>query len=204
MAKRTRNRGFQAALLVAAALALAGCNAVENKTQSNSMLLIDSITGLDLSGKQASFTQSDVLYVDPQSGASSIADDVATVVLSAKTIDPDPILGTSQYENIRLDKFVVSYTRSDGANREGVDVPYSYEAGLSALIEVDGTTTVNFIIVRASAKQEPPLVNLLQPASVGQVLYVTARIDFYGHDIAGKTVTATGYLPVEFSNFINN
>ena len=40
-------------------------------------------------------------------------------------------------------------------------------------------------------------------ATRGEVIYTNAKIVFYGHDLAGKTVTATGYLPVEFADFAN-
>jgi hypothetical protein len=34
-------------------------------------------------------------------------------------------------------------------------------------------------------------------------LSVIARIDFYGHDGSGRTVTATGFLNITFADFTN-
>jgi hypothetical protein len=195
---------LKAALLAFAALGALACNPIENSTQSASLLTVVTVTGLDIANKDANFTQSDVLHTDPTTGLSTVTDDVAKATLAASTLAPNPIGGTSQYNDIQLDKIVISYTRSDGRNTPGVDVPYNFEQGLSQVVHIGEQVTVTFIIVRASAKQEPPLINLLAQTSRGEVLYTTARLDFYGHDLAGKTVTATGYLPVEFSDFANN
>jgi len=194
---------IEVALLAFVALGALACNSIENNTQSASLLTVVTLTGLDLSNKDANYTQSDVLHTDSTTGVSTITDDVAKATLSASTLAPSPIGGTSQYNDIQLDKIVISFTRADGRNTPGVDVPYTFEQGLSQVIHIGEQITISFIIVRASAKQEPPLVGLLADTSRGEVLYTTARIDFYAHDLAGKTVTATGYLPVEFANFAN-
>jgi hypothetical protein len=195
---------FKAALAALAALTALACNPIENSTQSASLLTVVSITGLDIAAKDANFTQSDVLVTNSTTGLSTITDDVAKATLSASTLALNPPAGTSQYNDIQLDKMVITYIRTDGRNTQGVDVPYSFEQNLSQVIHVGQETTFSFIIVRASAKQEPPLIGLRAGATRGEVLYTNARIDFYAHDLAGKKITATGYLPVEFADFANN
>jgi hypothetical protein len=206
MTTKRRSLVFKAAVLaaVAAAMTATACNSIENKTLSNTLLVVETLTGLDLGGKEANFTQSDVLFTDSATGTITVRDDVAKATLSARSLEANPTLGVSQFYDVQLEKYVVSYSRSDGKNTPGVDVPYSYEQSVSMLIGVGKMTTVTIFIVRASAKQEPPLSNLLLPTTRGEVLYTTARVDFYGHDLAGKTVKATGYLPVEFADFANN
>ncbi len=194
---------FKAALAVLAALAALACNPIENNTQSASLLTVVSMTGLDISAKDANFTQSDVLVTDSTTGQTTITDDVAKATLTASTLAPNPPAGTSQYNDIQLDKLIVSYTRTDGRNFEGVDVPYTYEQNLSQVIRVGEQVTITFIIVRAAAKQEPPLIGLRAGATRGELLYTNARIVFYAHDLAGKKITVTGYLPVEFADFAN-
>ena len=194
---------FKAALVVLAVLAALACNPIENSTQSATLLTVVSMTGLDLSAKDANYSQSDVLVTDSTTGLSTITDDVAKATLTASTLAPTPPAGTSQYNDIQLDKLIVSYTRTDGRNSEGVDVPYPYEQNLSQIIRVGQQTTISFIIVRASAKQEPPLIGLRAGATRGEVIYTNARVVFYAHDLAGKKVTVTGYLPVEFADFAN-
>jgi hypothetical protein len=195
---------FKAALAALAALTALACNPIENNTQSASLLTVVAISGLDIAAKDANFTQSDVLVTNSTTGLSTITDDVAKATLSASTLAPNPPAGTSQYNDIQLDKLVITYIRTDGRNAQGVDVPYSFEQNLSQVIRVGQETTFSFIIVRASAKQEPPLIGLRAGATRGEILYTNARIDFYAHDLAGKKVMATGYLPVEFADFANN
>ena len=194
---------FKAAIGILAVLAAVACNPIENSTTSASLLTVVTITGLDLTLKDQNFTQSDVLLTNPTTGTSTITDDVAKATLAASMLAPKSPAGTSQYNDIQLDKIVISYTRTDGRNTEGVDVPYTFEQNVSQVIRNGGEATITFIIVRASAKQEPPLLGLRAGASRGEVIYTNAKIVFYGHDLAGKTVTATGYLPVEFADFAN-
>ena len=194
---------FKAAIGTLAMLAAMACNPIENSTTSASLLTVVTITGLDLTLKDQNFTQSDVLLTDTTTGTSTITDDVAKASLTASMLAPNPPAGTSQYNDIQLDKIVVSYTRTDGRNTEGVDVPYTFEQNVSQIIHIGQQATISFIIVRATAKQEPPLLGLRAGATRGEVIYTNAKIVFYGHDLAGKTVTATGYLPVEFADFAN-
>jgi len=194
---------FKAAIGILAVLAAMACNPIENSTTSASLLTVVTITGLDLTLKDQNFTQSDVLLTDTTTGTSTITDDVAKASLTASMLAPNPPAGTSQYNDIQLDKIVVSYTRTDGRNTEGVDVPYTFEQNVSQIIHIGQQATISFIIVRATAKQEPPLLGLRAGATRGEVIYTNAKIVFYGHDLAGKTVTATGYLPVEFADFAN-
>ncbi len=203
MNTQRRISGLRTAVLAAAALVLAACNPLENNTGSNSMLMIEALTGLNMEGQEVNFCQSDVLYVDPQTGATSIVADIAKATLSADLLNPDPVMGTSQYNDVELFKFAVTYRRADGQNTPGVDVPYAFEEGMSGIIRIGQRASFSFIIVREAAKQEPPLINLITPTNRGETLQVTARIDFYGRDLAGHMVKATGYLPITFANFAN-
>jgi hypothetical protein len=90
--------------------------------------------------------------------------------------------------------------RSDGKNTEGVDVPYSFEGYLSTLVEINKTSEISFVIVRAVSKAEPPLSNLAEGRGEG-VLEIQAKVDFYGHDLTNKNVKATGYLTIFFANY---
>jgi hypothetical protein len=104
--------------------------------------------------------------------------------------------------NIVVTRYVVTYSRSDGLNAEGVDVPYTFEGSLTAQVAIGSTINATFIIVREVAKNEPPLVDLVFGTEEG-VLQTTARVDFYGHDQAGRKIQATGYLTIFFANYAN-
>jgi hypothetical protein len=97
---------------------------------------------------------------------------------------------------------VVTYSRSDGKSAEGIDVPYTFEGSLTTQVAIGSSTNATFIIVREVAKNEPPLIDLVFGTEEG-VLQTTARIDFYGHDQANRTIQATGYLTVFFANYAN-
>lgn len=181
--------------LLAASIFLPACNPLEDESRSNSILLVENITGKDMSGTDAGFLQSDVVKKD-----NTIAADTAKATLSAKFMDPAPILGTSQYSDIVLTRYVVSFSRTDGRNRPGADVPFPFEGSLTTLVRVDSTTSVEFVIVREAAKLEAPLINL-RDSAYGDILNMTAKIEFYGHDLTDKAVKATGYLTVYFANY---
>jgi len=191
-----------ATALLAASFFLAACKPLEDDSQSGSLLLVEKITGTDSQGKEVDFLQSDVVRFDALTGILSWRADAAKATLSASMLDPDPLLGPSQYNDIQVSRYVVSYTRADGHNIQGADVPYSFEGGLSILIRVGTPTVISFVIVPEVAKQQAPLLNLYQ-GNPGDILNVTAKVEFYGRDLANKTVKATGYLTVYFANYVD-
>jgi len=191
-------KALRIAVILSAFLVLYSCNSVEDDSQSASMLIVENLLGKDAGGKPGNFLQSDVLL-----STGTIVADTATATLRAATLDPDPILGTSLYNDLVLTRYLVSYTRTDGRNVPGVDVPYPFEGSLSTVIKAGSTSTISFIIVREVAKIEPPLVELVD-IGAEQVLACTAKIEFYGHDNVNKTVKATGYLTIYFANYADS
>ncbi len=199
--KKTKNVLKITAILIVSFLVFS-CNPIENESQSDSLLVVLSLTGTDIEGNEVDFLQSDVVVIDPDTGLPSVAADAAKATFTAKLIDPSPDLVASQYNSITVNRYTVTYIRSDGNNRQGVDVPYSFEGSLSALIDIDSTVQASFVIVREVAKLEPPLLNLREGRGEG-VLQVTAKVDFYGQDMTKNKVKATGYLTVFFANYID-
>jgi hypothetical protein len=199
---RKATYAFFMPVMLVAVLFLASCNAIEDDSESATMIVVENLLGSNMSGEAVNFLQSDVLYVDPSTQESSIIADTAVATLRARLLDPGSLYGPSQYNDITLDRYVVSYTRSDGQNSEGVDVPYAFEGYLNLSLTVDTAVDVSFIIVREVAKMEPPLVNLQNNRDLG-VLQVHAKVQFYGHDLTGNVVTASGYLDIFFANYAN-
>jgi hypothetical protein len=177
-------------------LILSACNPIENDSKSSSMLIVESVSGQDQAGNAADYLQSDV----EKDG--TVFADTATATLRAETLDPDPLLGTSQYNDIVVNRYTVSYSRVDGKNTPGVDVPLPFEGSLSAMITVGNTASISFVVVREVAKLEPPLIGLADSRAEG-VLQVTAKIDFYGQDMTNNKVKATGYLTIYFANYVD-
>ncbi len=137
-------------------LMLSACNPIEDDSKSSSMLIVESVRGQDNEGNAADYLQSDVKR------EGSVFADIATATLRAETLDPDPLLGTSQYNDIIINRYTISYSRVDGKNTPGVDVPLPFEGSLSALVKVGNTTSFSFVVVREVAKLEPPLIGLAE------------------------------------------
>jgi len=192
---------FKGTVLALGCLALLSCNPLENKTESSSMLIVERITGVNAEGDEADYLESDVITIVDE--VPTVYEDPGLVTLNARLLDPASILGPSQYNDILVDRYVIRYTRSDGRNREGVDVPYAFEGSLSVLIRVGSSTEVSFVLVRAAAKLEPPLVNLAVGRDAGEI-EVTAHVEFYGHDLMNKAVKATGTIAVFFADWADN
>jgi hypothetical protein len=175
---------------------LSSCNPIEDDSKSSTLLTIENIKGQDAQGMEADYLQSDV------SKGGTIYADVAVATLRASTLDPVPLLGTSQFNDIILDRYTVTYSRTDGKNTAGVDVPLAFEGSLSALVRAGSAVSVGFIVVREVAKLEPPLIALADGRAEG-VLTCVAKIDFYGHDMINNKVKATGYLTIYFANYVD-
>ena len=182
-------------IILSAFLVLVSCNPVDNDSRSASLLFIDNILGVDADGAISNFLQSDVLL-----GNGSVRADTITATIRAETVDPDPLMGTSQYNDIVLTRYLVSFTRTDGRNVPGQDVPYPFEGSMSSVVKTGSTASVSLVLVREVAKLEPPLIGLVD-LGAEVVLTCTAKIDFYGHDMVNRTVKATGYLTVYFANY---
>ncbi len=159
-------KALRIAVVLAAFLALYSCNPVEDDSESASMLLVDSIMGVDADNNDANFLQSDVVM-----DSGSIRADSATATLRAETLDPDPILGASPYNDIFVTRYLVSYSRTDGKSVPGVDVPYPFEGSMSAVVKAGSTIDVSFVIVREVAKMEPPLIELVGKGIGDQIGY---------------------------------
>lgn len=199
--KKAKNALKITAILTVSFLFLS-CNPIENESQSDSMIVVLKMTGTDIDGNEVNFLQSDVVTIDSDTGLPSVAADAAKVNLTAKLLDPNSATGPSHYNNITITSYAVTYFRSDGKNQEGVDIPYFFTGSLSALVEIDSSAEISFIIVREVAKLEPPLLNLREGRGEG-VLQVTAKVDFYGQDMTNNKVKATGYLTIFFANYID-
>ncbi|MBC7361560.1 MAG: hypothetical protein H5U06_04665 [Candidatus Aminicenantes bacterium] len=178
---------------------LFSCNPLEKDYKSNSFIIIENIIGKDLQGNDSSVVFSDVVKVE--NGQNVFYSDFVTVTLRAALLDPNPIMGASQYNDIMLTRYVVTYTRSDGATTEGTAVPYHFEGSLSTLLPVGSTVSLPLMIVRDIAKSQPPLDALI--GNPTGMLECTARIDFYGHDLRNREVTQVGYITVRFADYID-
>jgi hypothetical protein len=100
---------------------------------------------------------------------------------------------------ITVTRYHVDYIRSDGHNVQGVDVPYSFD-GAATVTVTDVGGSVAFTLVRVQAKAETPLVTLVNGGGAGTISTI-ARVTFYGTDQAGRAVTVSGQISVNFSDW---
>ena len=99
---------------------------------------------------------------------------------------------------VTISRVHVEYMRADGRNTPGVDVPYPFDGAVTGTIPTTGSLTIGFEIVKHVAKEESPLVQLQTSASI---ITTIARVTFYGTDLVGNAVTATGQIQIDFGNF---
>ena len=182
-------------LAVAAAfLTLAGCNSISKTTQSSSMIVIRSVTGTTFGGDEAAYLQSDVLGSD-----GLVRVDNATINIIARLVNPNPIDGPSQFNDVVLTSYRVTYELPTGPGTPGVDVPLPFDGNFSTVLcPVDEDVTVPFVVVLEAAKQAAPLSALIGTATV---LERRAKIEIVGHDLTDHEVTATGYLTIYFADY---
>jgi hypothetical protein len=150
---------------------------------------------------------------DPEEFSGDLESDVHTVVDGVGTIYADPArvtlvlalkdpgaagapLAPTPNNAITIDRYRVRFLRSDGRNREGIDVPYGFDGAFT--VTVFSQAQASFTLVRAQAKAEAPLAGI---ANGFLVLSTFAEITFYGHDQTGREVITTGRIGVHFANW---
>jgi hypothetical protein len=113
--------------------------------------------------------------------------------------NPDSPSTPSHLAYITVTHYRVKYRRTDGRNREGIDVPYAVEGGMTATVGVSSVTVI-FDLVRHSTKEEPPLSNLVNHGGAG-IINTIADVTFFGRDQNGNNVSVTGSISVNFGDF---
>lgn len=185
-------------LALGGAVALASCSKAMRTGQSPSYLIITTLEGSPgVGGTFGSTLASDVLNVDVETGATSIAQDNGRVTLTLAQKDPLGPAPTAA-NSITISQYHVEYIRSDGRNTPGVDVPYGFDGAVTAT--VDGVATIPFTLVRVQAKQEAPLSALAFSGGANTISTI-ARVTFYGRDQNGREVSVTGNIEVNFSDW---
>ncbi|HPW17760.1 MAG TPA: hypothetical protein PLP83_05210 [Candidatus Aminicenantes bacterium] len=181
-------------VLAAAVAALAGCNAISRTAESSSMIVVQSLTGTNAKGEAAAYLESDVVDSDGLVRANN-----ATANIAVRLVNPDPIHGPSQFNDVVLTGYRVTYELPTGPGTPGTDVPLPFDGNFSTVLcPVDKTTAVSFVVVLQAAKTAEPLASLRNTSTV---LERRAKIEIFGHDLTDHRVTATGYLTIFFADY---
>jgi hypothetical protein len=198
-------------VVVAVVAASASCGDVARSGRAPVFLVIDSLKGSrgasspgQLSGTLTSDVITNVTSPAPCTAAipcPTIFGDSGEVILRSSLKD----IGTagtpaapSSNNEVTITRYHVTYVRADGRNTPGVDVPYPFDGAVTGTIQPNSTLSLGFEIVRIDAKQEPPLAALV---SSPQVLTTITNVTFYGRDLVGNTISATGTIQIDFANF---
>lgn len=178
--------------------AAAGCGDVVRQDRSPVSLVIESLTGASgASGNTGTFSgtlQSDVL---------TIVDDSPTIFsdsgqVTMRFVMKDILTTPSAMNAVTINRYRVTFRRSDGRNTPGVDVPFPFDSAVTFTIAPGGAVTQAFELIRHVAKMEAPLA-ALQSSPV--IISTVADITFFGHDLAGNELSASGSLGIQFGNF---
>ena len=196
--------------LTAIACGAASCGDIARSGRSPSILVIDALQAASgvTPGEFHAFLLSDVLtLVKAQVNGQEVRvpttfNDPGVVTLRILLKDagqPGAQASPSNLNAIQVNRYRVVFVRSDGRNVQGVDVPYTFDGATTATV-TPTPVEVGFEIVRHQAKAEAPLKAMA--GGGGRVLIsAIAEITFYGHDLAGNDVAATGSISVGFGDF---
>ena len=192
---------FSRAALAVLAIAASSCGSVVRDGAGTSFLIVNQLEGA--SGARpdefGGTLLSDVVTI--VDGNATLFNDLARVSLSLGLKDPgsasSPNVPT-QNQAITVDRYRVRYVRADGRNTPGVDVPYGFDGAFTLTVAGGSAASVGFDLVKNTAKQEAPLAAL---ARTPVLINTIAEVTFFGRDLTGREVSATGRLSVTFGNF---
>lgn len=207
IASRSRLCG---ASVLALCLTLPACTAAVRTDASSSFLIIESLAaasgakpdtfGANLASDVQTYVKRDV--GGQQVLVPTIYEDLARVTFRLGMKDPGTTAAPSAPSTanfITVTRYRVSFTRSDGRNTPGVDVPYGFDGAFTVTVG-SASATSSMSLVRVQAKSEAPLRALIGGNGAFAISTI-AEITFYGKDQSGHEVSVTGTISVNFADW---
>lgn len=186
--------------LMAVVTATTSCGDVVRSSRSPVMLVMNSLSG---GTTPAATLLSDVVgsrtSPDPCSTTSpcpTVFNDPGTATLTV--VMKDATVTPSSNNRVTINRYRVEFRRADGRNTPGVDVPHPFDGAVTLTIPVGSIGSTGFELVRLTAKEESPLVQLVVNPNI---ISTIATVTFFGQDLVGNDVSATGQILIEFGNF---
>ena len=197
---RWGTRSVRAGAIAGVALAAMGISACGSATmresQSASYLII-----LNLEAKGTGDEFDHVLASDVLTNGGVIEDDGRVRMTAAmRDVTNQNPNNPSTNNAITVNRYRVSYRRSDGRNTPGVDVPYPFDGAVTFTVIPGDDVSVPFNLVRVQAKEEAPL-RALAGNGGAMVISTLADVTFYGRDQVGRDVSVTGTIGVNFADW---
>lgn len=199
----------RAALLLAVTAGVAGsvsCTSAVRQGTGSSYLIIDNLQGVHgQSGEADSVLRSDVVTLVAVPGSDArvpaiFADGgVVSFRLGMKNAGGAVPSAPTPNNFITVNRYRVTFSRTDGRNTAGVDVPHPFEGAFTVTVSEE-SGDASFTLVRLAAKAEPPLLALRGGRGLSTISTI-AEVTFYGQDQTGHAVSVTGRISVEFSDW---
>jgi hypothetical protein len=189
--------------------ATVSCGSVAREGRGGSFIVVDSLQGIRgavTPAPAAAVLISDVitnvtspLPCSPTAPCPTVFNDLGSAVMHIVMKDSGSATPTtpSALNDITLSRYRVEYTRADGRNTPGVDVPHPFD-GIVTVTVTPQQTTVGFDLVRHQAKEETPLIQLL---ANNRIITGLAKVTFWGRDQAGNDVKVEGNIQINFGDF---
>lgn len=210
MTRATIGKFVTLAALGASLATTAACGDVARTGRAPGFLIIERLTTMSgATGDEGDSLDSDVqTIVEQQIGGETVRvptifADRGAAALRLGLKDPGSVdlpTAPSPLSDITITRYRVTFTRADGRNTPGVDVPFGLDGGVTATIGGTQTITIGFPLVTHAMKLEPPLRSLVGRGGQG-FINTLAEITFFGRDQAGNEVTASGLISVNFGDF---
>jgi hypothetical protein len=190
-----------------AAVAASGCGDVATSSRASSVLVIDSLTAASgaepaqFGGTLDSDVSTNVTEPAPCSDASPcpvVYPDLGKVSLSLVAKNQVSTTAPTALNSVTITRYRVEFSRADGHNVAGVDVPYAFDSAMTFTIPAGGKAEMGFELVRHVSKQEAPLLAL---KTSHNIISTIAKVTFYGTDQSGNVVSAVGSIGIAFGNF---
>lgn len=187
-----------------------GCAAAGRDGKASAFLMVNSVTAAS-GARPSTFAgslPSDVqTYVKVDVGGKEVRvptvfEDLAQLTLSLAMKNPGTVTeptSPSPINFVTVRGYRVTFSRSDGRNTPGLDVPYPFDGALTVTVG-DAPVTTTLVLVRVQAKQEAPLRALI--GGGGAITISTmADIVLFGTDQAGRNVSVTARISVNFADW---
>jgi hypothetical protein len=193
-ARTIRQIAATAAVVALVGLGSASCGDAVREGRGSAFLVMDVLEGAaggDNSRVFATELSSDVLT------KGGVIEDLGRVRLRLAPKDVTQPLSTNN--DVTITRYRVTYRRSDGRNRQGIDVPYAFDGGVTFTVG-EQSSQATFVLVRVQAKVESPLIEL-RGGGGALAISTLADVTFYGKDQTGRDVTVTGTISVNFADW---
>jgi hypothetical protein len=128
-----RAAGFAAALTLT--ILSSACGDLTRQGTASSYLIVNSLQAK--SGDDGDFGTT--LSSDVRTDSGGVFLDLGQVTLSLAMKDATSTVAPTTANFITINRYRVRFTRSDGRNKEGVDVPYGFDGAVTATVSGDGT-----------------------------------------------------------------